>query len=105
MPSVSAVLQVGVIVAVHTVIAAVAARFFRLQLKTRWGATVYTAVLVPLLYVPTTIVLGGVLGLGGGLFQDRSALVYVWALPFFLGLSIDLFWMPPPEEADLPSDA
>ncbi|MFC7046909.1 hypothetical protein ACFQH6_17220 [Halobacteriaceae archaeon GCM10025711] len=101
MVSVATLVGLGVIVVLHTVMAAVGARFFRLQMKTRWGAVIYTVLLVPLAYVPTTIVLGGVLGLGGGLFSDQSALVYIWALPFFLGYSIDLFWMPPPEEADL----
>jgi ABC-type glycerol-3-phosphate transport system permease component len=39
---------VGVIVLVHTAIAAFGARFFRITLKTRWGSILYTALLIPL---------------------------------------------------------
>lgn len=91
---------VGVIMLVHTAIAAVGARFFRITLKTRWGSVVYTAVLIPLVYVVTTIVLGAI-GLGAGAFEDTGQLIVVtWAFPFFLGWSIDLFWIPAPEELE-----
>jgi hypothetical protein len=91
---------VGIIVLVHTAIAAVGARFFRITLKTRWGSIVYTAILIPLVYVVTTLVLGAI-GLGAGAFSDTGQLIVVtWAFPFFLGWSIDLFWIPPPEELE-----
>jgi ABC-type glycerol-3-phosphate transport system permease component len=91
---------VGFIVLLHTAIAAFGARFFRVTLSTRWGSLVYTFVLVPLVYVPTTIVLGS-LGLGAGAFADTGQLIVVtWAFPFFLGWSIDLFWLPAPEELE-----
>jgi len=99
---VSAVTAAGVafIVLVHTAIAAFGARFFRLTLSTRWGSIVYTLVLLPLVYVPTTLVFGA-LGIGAGAFSDPGQLIVVtWAFPFFLGWSIDLFWMPPPEELE-----
>lgn len=94
---------VGVIVLVHTAIAAVGARYFRVTLQTRWGSIVYTAVLIPLVYVFTTLALGAV-GLGAGAFDDPGRLIVVtWAFPFFLGWSIDLFWVPAPDELeDLP---
>ncbi|RBI61632.1 hypothetical protein DMJ13_13080 [halophilic archaeon] len=91
------------IILVNTVVTAVAVRFFRLRLSTRWGAIVYTLLLMPVVYVATTLVLSGVVGLGGSGLGDRgTVLVLVWVLPFMLGVSIDLFWMPPPEEIDLP---
>lgn len=103
MVSVVTAAGVGIIVLVHTAIAAVGARYFRITLKTRWGSVLYTAVLIPLVYVVTTLALG-VLGLGAGAFEDTGQLIVVtWAFPFFLGWSIDLFWIPAPEELeDLP---
>jgi ABC-type glycerol-3-phosphate transport system permease component len=94
---------VGVIVLVHTAIAAFGARFFRITLQTRWGSILYTALLIPLVYVVTTLVLGAI-GLGAGAFESTDTLfVVTWAFPFFLGWSIDLFWLPPPERfEDLP---
>jgi len=99
---VSAATAAGVafIVLVHAAIAAFSARFFRLTLSTRWGSLVYTFVLVPLVYVPTTLAFGA-LGLGAGAFADAGQLIVAtWAFPFFLGWSIDLFWLPPPEELE-----
>ncbi|WP_232702883.1 hypothetical protein [Halobacterium wangiae] len=91
---------VGVIVLVHTAIAAFCARFFRITLKTRWGSILYTALLVPLIYAVTTLVLGAI-GLGAGAFDSAGQLiVFTWAFPFFLGWSIDLFWLPPPEQLE-----
>ncbi|WP_458187475.1 hypothetical protein [Haladaptatus sp. NG-WS-4] len=92
-----------VIILVNTVITAVVIRFFRLRLATRWGAVVYTLLLVPLVYIATTLVLSGVVGFGGSGIRDTgTALILVWVLPFTLGVSIDLFWMPPPDEIDVP---
>ncbi len=94
-----------VIVLINTVITAVVVRFFRLRLSTKWGAIVYTLLLVPLVYIATTILLSGAIGLGGSGIRDRgTALILAWVLPFTLGISIDLFWMPPPEEIDLPEE-
>ncbi|MGB9964791.1 hypothetical protein [Halobacterium hubeiense] len=98
MVSVVTAAGVAVIMLVHTAIAAVGARYFRITLKTRWGSVLYTAVLIPLVYVVTTLALGA-LGLGAGAFEDTGQLIVVtWAFPFFLGWSIDLFWVPAPEE-------
>lgn len=101
---VSAATVVGylVIVVIHTVIAAVGARFFRLRMKTEWGSVVYTLLLVPLALVVSTLVLSGVLGLGGPIGSRDTALLLVVVVPLTLGYSIDLFWMPAPEDLDLP---
>jgi hypothetical protein len=103
MVSASTVLGFLVIIAVNTAIAAVLARFFRLRLTTRLGAVIYTVLLVPVVFVVTTLVLSGVLGFGGeGMRDTGTALILVWVLPFTLGYSIHLFWMPPIEEVELP---
>ena len=91
------------IIVVNTVIAAVAIRFFRLRLSTQWGAVLYTAVFIPLIYIVTTILLSGFVGFGGSGVQDRgTALILVWVIPFTLAVSLDIFWMPAPDEIDLP---
>ena len=98
MVSVPTVIGFLVIVVIHTVIAAVATRFFRLRLSTRWGFTIYTILFVPVIYLVTTLILSGFVGFGGeGVADTGTALVIAWVLPFCLGYSIDLFWMPPPE--------
>lgn len=106
MVSAATVLGFLVVIVVNTAVAAVLARFFRLRLKTRIGAAIYTTVLVPVVFVLTTLVLGGVLGFGGeGLADTGTALILVWVLPFTLGYSIHLFWMPPIEEVELPEQS
>lgn len=91
------------LVGLHTVVAAVALRFFRLRLATRWAPVVYTVLAVPLVYVATTLVAFGVLGPGGGPRLGRETLlVFAWVLPLALGVSLDVFWLPPVEEVDLP---
>lgn len=103
MVSAATALGLLVIVVVNTAVAAVLARFFRLRLKTRLGAVIYTVVLVPVVYIVTTLILSGVLGFGGQGFADTgTALIVAWVLPFTLGYSIHLFWMPPIEEVELP---
>ncbi|WP_128476556.1 hypothetical protein [Halorussus pelagicus] len=103
MVSAATVIGFLLIMVVNTVIAAVSIRFFRLRLTTQWGAVVYTAVFIPLVYVVTTIVLSGVVGFGGSGVQDRgTALVLVWVIPLTLAVSLELFWMPAPDEVEMP---
>ena len=91
------------IIVVNTVVSAVAIRFFRLRLATAWGAAVYTVLFVPVIYVVTTLVLSGVVGFGGSGVQDTgTALILVWVLPFMLALSLEFFWLPAPEEVEVP---
>ncbi|WP_134671409.1 hypothetical protein [Halorussus marinus] len=94
------------IIGVNTVVAAVAIRFFRLRLATTWGAALYTALFVPLIYFVTTILLSGFVGFGGGGVGDRAtALILVWVLPFTLAVSLDVFWLPSPDEIEMPEKA
>jgi hypothetical protein len=91
------------IIAVNTLVAAVTIRFFRLRLSTQWGAVLYTAIFVPVIYLVTTILLSGFVGFGGSGVADRgTALILVWVIPFTLAVSLDIFWLPAPEEIDLP---
>jgi len=96
---------VGVVgvVAVHTLVAAVVTRFFRLRLATTVGWVVYTLLAVPVVYVASALVFLGVLGVGQSLTLGRGTLLaLVWGLPLALGVSLDLFWVPQPEEVDAP---
>jgi len=93
-----------VVVVVHTLLAAVTTRYVRLRLNTQWGRALYAGLLVPVLLVLSTLVLTGALGLGGSLGR-RTALLVVLVLPLTLGYAIDLFWMPAPDEVELPETA
>jgi len=102
MVSVSAAVGFVVIVGLHTLMATVATRYFRVQLKTQWGSAAFALLLTPLLLVVSTLVLSGVLGIGGNLGDRNTAIFVVVLLPLVLGYSIDMFWLPAPEEIDLP---
>jgi len=97
MVSLAVALGTTVLVLVNAAVAAVLSRYFRLALETRWGAYLFTVCFVPVTYVATTIVLGGVLGLADGAFAGAKGWFFTvcWAFPFFLGLSLHLFWLPP----------
>lgn len=102
MVSVSTVVGFLFIVTFHAVIAAVATRFFRLRLHTRVGSFLYTILLVPIIYLVTTLVLSGFLGIGGhGIPDVQTAVLLTWVLPFTVGYSFELLWMPPPEDASV----
>lgn len=85
----------------NTLIAAVMTRFFRLQLKTRWGTVIYTALLVPVVLVVTTIVVFS-LGVGINLGSAVAVLGLMVALPMALGVTIDVLYVPAPDEYELP---
>ncbi|MFB6146089.1 MAG: hypothetical protein ABEJ08_00195 [Halobacteriaceae archaeon] len=91
------------LVGLHTVVAAVSLRFFRLRLATRWAPVLYTALAVPVVYLATTLVILGALGVGGGVTVSRGQLVFVVMIaPLLLGYAVELFWLPPVDEVDLP---
>lgn len=101
---VSAIDVVGllVILAVHTVVAALMTRFFRVRLSTRWGSVLYALTLIPLALLVLTLVFGGLLGLGPDLGNPAAVVGLVVVLPIALGMAFDYFWMPAPEEIELP---
>jgi hypothetical protein len=91
-----------VIVLVNSALAALLTRFFRVRLGTRWGTVVYVLLLSPVVLVLVVLVLSGVLGLGGDI-GDRGVVVGLTVLlPLALGVTFDYFWMPAPEEVDVP---
>lgn len=102
MVSVLALAGLGVIVAIHIVIAAVLTRLFRVRLDTVWAPVVYVLVFGPVVLTVSTLVLSGVLGLGPDLGSPAAALFLLVGVPLALGLAIDYVWMPAPDEVDLP---
>jgi hypothetical protein len=101
---VSAAGAIGVlfIVALNTAIAALVTRFLRVRLETQWGAAIYVALFAPALEVLVLLVSSGVLGLGSNLGGPVAVLSVAVFLPLALGAAFDLFWMPAPEEVDMP---
>jgi hypothetical protein len=92
----------GVVLVVHTLIAAVMTRFFRIRLKTQWGYVVYSLVLIPIVLFVTTLVFSGILDIGVNLGDPATALGVMIGMPMALGFAIDTLYVPPPEEYDLP---
>jgi len=92
---------IAVVFAVNTLLAAVLTRFFRLQLQTQWGSVVYTALLVPIALVVVTLVVFSV-GVGVDLGSAGVVLGLMVALPMALGVSIDVLYIPAPDEYELP---
>lgn len=93
-------LGLAVIVFGNTAVAALLTRFLRVRLKTRWGSAVYVGFLVPAALLVSTLLFGSVFGPNLG---SAAAVVGVTVvLPLALGVSFDYFWMPAPEEVDLP---
>lgn len=92
----------AIILGVHTLIAAVATRYFRITLKTTWGSVLYSLLLTPVLLVISTLVLSGVVGLGSDVGGVGNALLLTVVIPITLGYALDFFWMPDPEDVELP---
>jgi hypothetical protein len=93
-------LGLTLLVFVNSAAAALLTRFFRVRLKTRWGSAVYTAVGVPITLLVVTLLLGSVLGPDLG--SPVAVVGVTILLPLSLGVSFDYFWMPSPDEVDLP---
>ncbi|MFB6143560.1 MAG: hypothetical protein ABEJ30_09495 [Halorientalis sp.] len=93
------------IVGVNATIAALATRFFRVRLSTRWGSALYAVLLTPLPMVATILVVSGALGLGTNLGDRNAVFGVAILLPLTLGIAFDFFWMPAPAEVDVPDTA
>jgi hypothetical protein len=103
MVSVVGLVAFGVVLLVHTLLAAVTTRFFRLRLETQWGYVVYSFLVIPVVLLATSLVFFGVLGIDGGLdLRPPAFLGIAVALPLALGFTIDTLYVPAPEEYDLP---
>ena len=87
---------------VHTAIVALLTRFFRVRMHTRWGGLIYALCISPFVLVAGTLFFSGVLGLGPDLGSAAAVVAVVVLLPVATGLTFDYFWMPAPDEVDLP---
>lgn len=94
----------AVVLGFHTLLAAVMTRYFRITLETTLGWVVYTLLVIPVVLVVTTLVFTGVLSIGPALGGVYVALGVTVGLPFVLGVTIDLLYVPPPEEYELPEN-
>ncbi|MFB6222015.1 MAG: hypothetical protein ABEH90_11320 [Halolamina sp.] len=90
------------VIAVHALVAAVLTRYFRIALDTNWGTALFVVAGIPLVLLALTFVFSGVLGLGPALGSPVVVLVVLIAAPVALGALVDLLYVPPPEEYDLP---
>lgn len=89
-----------VILVVNTAVAAILTRLFRDRMHTRWGSMVYALTVTPIALLVLVVVLGGVLPVP---VVGRATLVGVTILlPLAVGITFDYFWMPAPEDVDLP---
>ncbi len=91
-----------IILGLHTAFAAVATRFFRIRLDTWWGTIVYVVFLIPVALFFSMLFFSGALGLGPNLGSQEIVFVVVIAMPVVLGYTIDVFWMPHPDDVELP---
>jgi hypothetical protein len=99
MASVLNLVLLGVVLVINTLIAAVMTRFFRLRLKTRAGAVLYALLLIPLALFVTTMLFGAVIP--GEV--SVGLLLGLWiGMPLVLGFTIDVLYVPAPDEIDLP---
>lgn len=103
MVSLLGVVGLLVIVGVNTGVAALLTRFFRVRLDTRWGPIVFSLLLTPVVLVLLTLLLSGVVQLGFDLGSSGAVVAVTIVLPLALGIAFDYFWMPAPEEVELPA--
>jgi len=101
MESVLSLVPLLLIVGVNTLVAALLTRLFRVRLETPWGAAVFVALFVPLVATFVTVVVGSV---GGASVGSRGAAFGLFVLlPLALGVTFDVFWMPAPDDVELPA--
>lgn len=98
---------VGLVVAIgiHTTIAVVGIRFLRVRLATRWGPIIYALFLLPLIFVPTTVLIAGVIGTADVTLEPGTLVAILFVLPLGLGFAIDYFWLPSPEAIESPAES
>lgn len=92
----------GVVLVVQTLIAAVMTRYFRVRLNTRLGWIIYSALLVPLALLSTTLLFTGLLNIGPDLGEPAIVAGVLIGVPTALGMTVDVLYMAPPEEYELP---
>ncbi len=104
MVSVVGIIGLLVIVLINTALAALMTRFFRVRMNTRWGGLLYAMLLCPVAMFVVLLVLSGPLPVGEGLNLSVSiTLLITIVLPLAVGITFDYFWMPAPDEVELPA--
>ena len=103
MVSVAGIIGLLVIVLVNSAVTALMTRFFRVRLHTRWGSLVYSLLLCPVVMVVLLLVLSGVFRLGANLGSQTAVLLVTVVIPLAIGITFDYFWMPAPDEVELPA--
>lgn len=99
MLSLGTLIGLAIVVGVHTVVASILIRFFRLRLDTRGGTIAFSLFFVPVVLAVSLLFFGQLPVFGA---VDRQTVMLVTILmPLLLGFAIDLFWMPSPEEVEL----
>ncbi|QLD86877.1 hypothetical protein HWV23_14465 [Natronomonas halophila] len=89
-----------VLLGINTALAAVLTRVFRTRLNTRWGGALYTVLITPVVLLIVTIFIGQALGPNLG---DTSTVFGLTVLvPMTVGIAFDYFWMPAPDEVEVP---
>lgn len=96
-----ALLAAAVIVGVNTLVSALLTRLFRVRLDTAWGAGVFVVLFAPVATTLVTILVGTVAPPIG---SRTDVVVWFVLVPVALGATIDVFWMPAPDEVDLPAN-
>ncbi len=91
-----------IVLAMHTLVAAVMTRFFRLRLETQAGWVAYSLGFIPVVLFLSTLVFTGVFQIGPNLGSPTVAFAIMIGLPVALGLTIDLLYVAQPDEVELP---
>ncbi|WP_224448843.1 hypothetical protein [Haloprofundus salilacus] len=99
MVSVLGLVLLGVAFLAHTFVAAVMTRFLRLRLNTQWGMVLYAVVLIPFALLALTLVTGQLVPIELGQMGVLGLLV---GMPLALGFTIDVLYMPSPDEYSVP---
>lgn len=84
-----------VVTAIHTAIAAVMIRFFRIRLETGVGMALYSLFLVPVVLTASLLVVGQ-LPIFPALGRNTVLTVTI-LFPLVLGFVLDFFWLPDPD--------
>jgi hypothetical protein len=87
---------------VNTAIAALLTRFFRVHMRTAWGSALYAVLVSPVLQLVVVLFGSGVVGLGPDLGSSAVVVGLTILTPLAVGVAFDYFWMPAPEDLDLP---
>lgn len=105
MASVLGLALLVLLIGLHTLVAAVMTRFFRLRLDAWWSVAVYVAFLIPVVLLASTLLLTGFVGIGVDLGSPTVVIVTLIVVPTALGAAVDVLYVEHPDEYELPEPA